>query len=57
MSYKHISIPTTGTAITVNNDLSLQVPDQPIIPFIEGDGIGPDVWKAWRRIIDAAVCG
>ena len=34
---------------------TLQVPDNPIIPFIEGDGIGPDIWKATRRIIDAAV--
>ena len=55
MSYKHISIPTTGTAITVNNDLSLQVPDQPIIPFIEGDGIGVDITPVMKSVIDAAV--
>ena len=33
----------------------LRVPDHPIVPFIEGDGIGPDVWRAARRVIDAAV--
>jgi isocitrate dehydrogenase len=41
--------------ITKNGDGSLNVPDHPIIPFIEGDGIGPDIWRATRRVIDAAV--
>jgi len=41
--------------ITVNNDGSLHVPDNPIIPFIEGDGIGPDIWGATQKVIDAAV--
>ena len=34
---------------------ALQVPDHPVIPFIEGDGIGPDVWRATRQVLDAAV--
>ena len=55
MSYKHISIPSNGTAITVNADLSLNVPSQPIIPFIEGDGIGVDITPVMKSVIDAAV--
>jgi isocitrate dehydrogenase len=55
MSYKHISVPTSGTAITVNADLSLNVPDQPIIPFIEGDGIGVDITPVMKAVTDAAV--
>ena len=55
MSYKHISIPANGTAITVNADLSLNVPDQPIIPFIEGDGIGVDITPVMKTVIDAAI--
>ena len=43
-----------GEKITVNNG-TLQVPDQPIIPFIEGDGTGPDIWAAAQRVLDAAV--
>ncbi len=41
--------------ITINADGAINVPDQPIIPFIEGDGIGPDIWRASRKVIDAAV--
>ena len=41
--------------ITINTDGSINVPDQPSIPFIEGDGIGPDIWAASRKVIDAAV--
>ncbi len=41
--------------ITKNNDNSINVPDNPTIPFIEGDGIGPDIWKATRIVLDAAV--
>jgi len=41
--------------ITIENDQSIMVPDEPIIPFIEGDGIGPDIWAATRRVLDAAV--
>ena len=43
-----------GDKIVKNND-GLSVPNQPIIPYIIGDGIGPDIWKAASRVIDAAV--
>ena len=43
--------------ITYSNDGKLDVPDFPVIPFIEGDGIGPDIWRAARRVLDAAVAG
>ncbi|MEM1041494.1 MAG: NADP-dependent isocitrate dehydrogenase [Bacteroidota bacterium] len=46
--------PTDGTAITMQ-DGRLHVPDRPIVPFIEGDGIGPDIWAAASRVLDAAV--
>jgi isocitrate dehydrogenase len=46
--------PLSGSKITIENG-QLQVPDNPIIPFIEGDGIGPDVWRASSRVLDAAV--
>ncbi len=45
----------SGTKITVNEDGSYTVPNDPIIPFIEGDGIGPDIWAAAVRVLDAAV--
>ena len=54
MSYQHIVVPTDGEQITCLND-QLCVPDQPIIAFIEGDGIGRDIMNASRRIWDAAV--
>jgi isocitrate dehydrogenase len=44
-----------GQKITINPDLSLNVPDQPIIPYIEGDGIGVDIWPASQKVWDAAV--
>src|SRR5215212_7864387 len=44
-----------GETITINNRLQLQVPDHPVIPFIEGDGTGPDIWRASVRVFDAAV--
>jgi len=50
-----IQVPTNGEAITVNTDHSLNVPNNPIIPFIEGDGIGVDVTPVMRKVIDAAV--
>ncbi|HVS26146.1 MAG TPA: NADP-dependent isocitrate dehydrogenase [Burkholderiales bacterium] len=53
--YKHIKVPTTGEIIRVNLDHSLSVPDQPIIPFIEGDGIGVDITPVMRKVVDAAV--
>ncbi|MCA8967487.1 MAG: NADP-dependent isocitrate dehydrogenase, partial [Planctomycetes bacterium] len=43
-----------GAKITISNGV-LNVPDNPIVPFIEGDGIGPDVWRASSRVLDAAV--
>ena len=54
MAYRHIKIPTTGEKITVTNG-KMQVPDQPIIGYVEGDGIGPDITKACLRIWDAAI--
>lgn len=50
-----INIPLTGEKITVNADNSLNVPDQPIIPFIEGDGIGVDITPPMIKVVDAAV--
>lgn len=55
MAYQHIQIPDGGHAITINDDESLNVPMQPIIPFIEGDGVGRDVTPVMRRVVDAAV--
>lgn len=55
MAHPHIEIPGDGEKITLNKDLSLCVPDQPIIPFIEGDGIGVDVTPVMRKAVDAAV--
>ena len=52
---KNIVIPQHGSAITVNDKGVLSVPDQPIIPFIEGDGIGVDVTPAMLKVVDAAV--
>ncbi len=48
------SAPISGSTITISNG-RLNVPDDPVIPFIEGDGIGPDVWRASQRVMDAAV--
>ncbi len=55
MTYQHINVPTQGQKITVNTDLSLNVPDQPIIPFIEGDGTGVDITPVMKKVVDAAV--
>ncbi len=55
MSYKHIKVPAQGEKITVNADHSLTVPDHPVIPFIEGDGIGVDITPAMIKVVDAAV--
>ncbi|MGA2778429.1 MAG: NADP-dependent isocitrate dehydrogenase [Steroidobacteraceae bacterium] len=49
-----LQVPAAGRKITIVNG-KLQVPDQPIIPFIEGDGTGPDIWRASVRVFDAAV--
>ena len=55
MAFEKIQVPTQGKPITVNADLKLNVPDHPIIPFIEGDGIGVDVTPAMIDVVDAAV--
>lgn len=55
MGYQHIQIPTDGEKITVNSDYSLNVPSNPIIPFIEGDGIGVDITPVMVKVVDAAV--
>ncbi len=54
-SYQHIKVPAEGHKITVNADMSLNVPDQPIIPFIEGDGTGADITPVMLKVVDAAV--
>jgi len=54
-SYKNVTVPAQGQPISINSDGALSVPDQPIIPFIEGDGTGPDIWAAAVRVFDAAV--
>src|SRR4051794_17547462 len=53
--YQHIKVPSEGQKITVNADTSLKVPDQPIIPFIEGDGTGLDITPVMLKVVDAAV--
>ena len=53
--YLHIKVPAQGAKITVNADNSLNVPDQPIIPFIEGDGTGIDISPVMMKVVDAAV--
>src|SRR3989338_3660643 len=55
MTYQHSQIPSGGKKITVNSDLSLRVPEYPIIPFIEGDGIGVDITPVMRKVVDAAI--
>jgi isocitrate dehydrogenase len=54
-SYQHIKIPSGGDKIKVNKDFSLSVPDQPIIPYIEGDGTGIDITPVMLKVVDAAV--
>jgi isocitrate dehydrogenase len=53
-AYKKLKTPSAGTPITVQNG-KLKVPDNPVIPFIEGDGTGADIWHASQRVLDAAV--
>ena len=55
MSYQHIKVPAGGQKITVNADFSLNVPEQPIVPFIEGDGTGADITPVMIKVVDAAV--
>ena len=54
MPYTHLSLPKSGNPIQFSGG-TLQVPHDPIIPFIEGDGIGPDIWSAARHVLDHAV--
>ena len=55
-NFSILKAPTTGTAITRKGG-RLVVPDNPIIPYIEGDGTGPDIWRASVRVFDAAARG
>ncbi|HXZ50606.1 MAG TPA: NADP-dependent isocitrate dehydrogenase [Burkholderiales bacterium] len=55
MAYKHIKVPAGGEKIRVNKDFSLSVPDNPVIPYIEGDGTGVDITPVMIQVVDAAV--
>ena len=55
MGYSKISVPSHGAKIIANSDNILTVPDNPIIPYIEGDGIGVDVSPVMLSVVDAAV--
>jgi isocitrate dehydrogenase len=55
MAYQHIKVPSGGEKIRVNQDFALSVPDQPIIPYIEGDGTGVDITPVMLKVVDAAV--
>ncbi len=53
--FKNVIVPASGKAITMGSGNKVNVPDNPIIPFIEGDGTGPDIWRSSVRVFDAAV--
>ena len=53
-AYNGVSLPAGGAPVTFK-DGKLQVPDNPIIPYIEGDGTGRDIWKASERVFDAEI--
>ena len=57
MGYEFLTPPNSNTdcKISVDSNGKLNIPDEPIIPFIEGDGTGRDIWKASKRVLDAAV--
>ena len=55
MSYQHVQVPATGEPVRVSAGGALEVPARPIVPFIEGDGIGVDITPVMRRVVDAAV--
>jgi isocitrate dehydrogenase len=55
MAYQHIKIPSGGEKIKVNKDFSLSVPNNPVIPYIEGDGTGVDITPVMLKVVDAAV--
>ena len=52
---QHVKVPANGAKITVNRDFTLNVPDNPIIPYIEGDGTGFDITPVMIKVVDAAV--
>ena len=54
-AFQHVTVPVGGQKITVNKDFSINVPDQPIIPYIEGDGTGLDITPVMLKVVDAAV--
>ena len=53
MNYSTTEVPTGNKIVMLDGELN--VPSNPIVPFVEGDGIGPDIWRASRRILDSAV--
>ncbi|MEM9494108.1 MAG: NADP-dependent isocitrate dehydrogenase, partial [Myxococcota bacterium] len=53
-NYEKLTPPTSGSKITTNSDGSVNVPDNPVIPYIEGDGIGVDITPAMIAVVDAA---
>src|SRR5258708_25889081 len=55
MAYQHIKVPSSGEKIRVGKDFSLEVPERPIIPYIEGDGTGIDITPVMLKVVDAAV--
>src|SRR5262245_36109841 len=55
MAYQHINVPASGQKITMDPGGKLNVTNHPILPYIEGDGTGPDIWRASVRVFDAAV--
>ena len=55
MSYQHVKIPPQGKKITLKQGVALEVPHEPIIPFIEGDGIGVDITPVMKKVVDEAV--
>ncbi|MBF6567383.1 MAG: NADP-dependent isocitrate dehydrogenase [Candidatus Binataceae bacterium] len=55
MAYQTIKVPSEGSKIRLGGGHRLEVPDQPVIPFIEGDGTGPDIWRASQYVFDNAV--
>ena len=55
MSFQHVKVPAGGQKITVNKDFSLNISDNPIIPYIEGDGTGLDITPVMLKVVDAAV--
>ena len=55
MGYEKITVPASGEKISVSSDGTMSVPDKPIIPYIEGDGIGVDISPVMKKVTDAAV--